>query len=54
MVSSGLYGMISGSSVYLDFSGITLDPENVPEEAFRFDIPDDVDVRTFDTKSIQT
>jgi len=49
-----LRDLISGSSVYLDFSRITLDPENVSEEAFRFQIPDDVNVRTIDTKKIQT
>ncbi len=40
-----LLDLISGSSVFLDFSEITLDPKNVPGEAFRFRIPDDVDVR---------
>jgi hypothetical protein len=37
---------ISGSSVFLDFDSITLDPENVDDGVYRFRIPDGVDVRT--------
>lgn len=35
---------VSGSSVFLDFDSITPDPENVPENAFRFEIPVGVEV----------
>lgn len=48
-----LHDLISGSSVFLDFSEITLDPENVPDEAFRFRIPDDVDVRSIEPNKAQ-
>jgi len=48
-----LLDLISGSSVFLDFSEITLDPENVPDKAFRFSIPDDVDVRPIELKKAQ-
>lgn len=39
-----LFDAVSGSSVFLDFNSITLDPEDITDNAFRFDIPEGVDV----------
>jgi hypothetical protein len=47
-----LNDLVSGSSVYLDFTAITLDPEDVPDGAFRFRIPDDVDIIEVDSKEV--
>lgn len=52
-VSLVLLDLISGSSVFLDFSEITLDPENVPDDAFRFRIPNNVDVRPIEPNKAQ-
>jgi hypothetical protein len=45
---------VSGSSVFLDFNSITFDPENVPDNAFRFDIPEGVDVKRLEPTQPQT
>jgi outer membrane lipoprotein-sorting protein len=48
-----LRDLISGSIVYLDFTSITLNPENVPAGAFQFRIPDDVEVKKIDTDEVE-
>jgi hypothetical protein len=49
-----LHDLISGSSVFLDFDTITLDPENVPENAFRFSLPNGVEVRRVEEPGTET
>jgi len=49
-----LRDMVSGSSVFLDFNSITLDPENVPENAFHFEVPDGVEVKRVDNTHVQS
>jgi hypothetical protein len=49
-----LHDMISGSSVFLDFNSITLDPENVPANAFRFEVPDGVEIKQVDNPHTET
>jgi hypothetical protein len=49
-----LHDLVSGGSVFLDFESITLDPDNVPEGAFSFAIPNGVDVRRVDEMRIGT
>jgi hypothetical protein len=44
----------SGSSVFLDFGEITLDPENVPGDAFRFRIPDGAEVKPVSAAKVQS
>jgi len=49
-----LRDLISGSSVFLDFNSITLDPENVPDNAFRFEVPGGVEVKRVDNPRTET
>lgn len=48
-----LRDLVSGSSVMLDFTAITLNPVDVPDEAFEFRIPDDVEVKEIDKDKVQ-
>jgi hypothetical protein len=49
-----LRDMISGSSVFLDFNSITPNPENVPADAFRFEVPNGAEIRQVDSPQTQT
>lgn len=48
-----LRDVISGSSVFLDFNSITLNPENVPDGAFRFAVPEGVEVKRLEAKKAE-
>ncbi len=52
--SLSLHDLVSGSSVFLDFNSITLDPKNVPESAFQFQAPDGVEVKPVEKTRTET
>jgi hypothetical protein len=45
---------VAGTSVFLDFHSITLDPENIPGKVFHFDVPDDVEVKRVEQTERET
>jgi outer membrane lipoprotein-sorting protein len=40
-----LHDLVSGARVFFDFGSIALEPENIPEDAFRFRVPDGAEVK---------